>query len=1132
VRGLWQEVRLQARQWHAKVLAESKGDPSAKALVAGASKLTEISCLSVPGSDPLLEGGEAIFDIEAGKIWFRNDIDPGLALYYQAHEFAHMWLKDHKGACQEDELTLDAGASPPLVGVHRVEGYGPRERRERRANVFASEFLLPSPLLRQRFAGGENAREIARHLGLPLGLVLHQITRALLIPEVEEPSARKEETPESHRVLDPSQQRAAFADRGPILVEAGPGTGKTRTLIARIEHLLKVGCAPDSILALTFSNRAAEEMRQRIVRSVPAMAPNIWLGTFHAFGLELLRKYGGLIGLPPNPVVLDQADAVDLLEAALPELALDHYQNLQEPIAPLRDILSAISRAKDENVGPAEYAALAEKMLQRAMTDEEREDAEKALEVAHVYAIYQVRLQAQGKVDFGDLVYRTIELLREDPSVACDVRDQYRHVLVDEYQDINRASILLLRELVPDGGGLWAVGDARQAIYRFRGAAPATMENFGDDFPGATTVALKTNYRSQPAIVDLLKELAPQMRAYRERISFSDWHCEREFEDGIVSLAVAADIDEECGAIASEIRLRRKSGIPYRHQAVLCKTHAQLTRMAARLEAAGIPCLYLGSLFEREEVRDLLSVISLVTDPGGTALHRVARFPEYRVASADIDMFLGVVREGRHRFPEALKLIPQVEGLSEAGRKKLTLLASHFEGFHFATTSWTLLSEYLFVRSRYLTSVLGHGPAAELRRIAIHQLLQLAHEARRRPRRHNENPKYNFLEHVRQLESFGDGKALREIPEDAEELDAVRLSTIHASKGLEFRSVCLPFLGSYEFAADNRPLACPPPDGMLSDTPHDLQEEEVECLFFVALSRAQESLHLSRAEAYGKRRGGISPVLKLVEKRLPRPLQSQAGRASFEYLHPEPTLTAPPSKAGSVYKLEDLELYRTCPRSYFYRHICRLPGRAKPAYAQFHQSVFDVLHWLHGVKTKQAPVDLPAVQKRLAEIWQERDLDKHVYSAFYRDQASRMTGRLWSFLSQTGRGDPPQPRRVDLSHGAVVFTPDHAECPPNGEETLTQFRAGRLRKTEDRELRYALFREGGLGGSHQPPTVQVISLSNGAAQEIPASPDTRRKALSAYDDAMRGIAAKRFPATPNERMCPGCPYYFVCSNSS
>lgn len=426
--GAWGEIRRRAREWHDRALAAAGGESSAAALVAAASKLTGVSCFGVSGTDPLLDGGDAALDTEAEAIWFRNDIEPGMALYYQAHEFAHLWLDDRKSTCDASGLTADAGASPAAVGVHRVEGYGPRERRERRANVFAGEFLLPGPSLRRWFDAGENARAIARRTGLPEGLVFHHLAKALLIPDGAGPMGVQKA--ESRPNLDPSQERAALAERGPLLVDAGPGTGKTRTLTARVEHLLASGCAATSILALTFSNRAAEEMRQRVARSASAVAPDIWTGTFHAFGLELLRKYGQHIGLLPDLEVLDPTEALTLLEGALPELKLDHYQNLHEPTIQLRDILTAISRAKDEHVGLRAYAELAREMHERATSDKERVQAAKAMEVAHVYAVYEARLRSRGAVDYGDLIGRSIDLLREHPSVAREVRARYEHVLV------------------------------------------------------------------------------------------------------------------------------------------------------------------------------------------------------------------------------------------------------------------------------------------------------------------------------------------------------------------------------------------------------------------------------------------------------------------------------------------------------------------------------------------------------------------------------------------------------------------------------------------------------------------------------------------------------------------------------
>ena len=213
-------------------------------------------------------------------------------------------------------------------------------------------------------------------------------------------------------------------------------------------------------------------MRLRVAEADPEAAPRIWIGTFHAFGLELMRKYGTHLGLPSKISVLDPSNSISLLERMLPEMDLDHYQNLYDPALYLRDIMAAISRAKDELVGPEEYAEIAESRRNVATTSEEIEKAERAVEVARVYTAYQKALDREHLLDFGDLIFKVVSLLRAHTDVRTTLQSTYRHVLVDEYQDVNRASGLLLREVAGAGAGLWVVGDTRQAIYRFRGAAP------------------------------------------------------------------------------------------------------------------------------------------------------------------------------------------------------------------------------------------------------------------------------------------------------------------------------------------------------------------------------------------------------------------------------------------------------------------------------------------------------------------------------------------------------------------------------------------------------------------------------------------------------------------------------------
>ena len=605
----WDDIRRKARVQHALMLATAHGNSSAIALLDAAAYITGVECERVPAGDALLYGGEAVLDREAGVIWYNADIEPELTVFYRAHEYAHFWLDGDSAICTQPDVDAEASEDCVPIGMQRVEGYGPEERREREANVFAREFLLPANTLQQWYIiDGLPAKEIAARVGVLEGMVLHQLSRSLLTPVV--PDDTQTSSPDlaiEQLDLDQSQQEAAYTEHGPLLVEAGPGTGKTRTLVGRIAFLLEKGIEPSSILALTFSNKAAEEMRERIGSVAPHAAHRMWMGTFHAFGLELLRKFGTRLGLPARISVIDPVDALFLLEHMLPSLQLDYYQNLHEPTMNLRDILAAISRAKDELTSPAGYIALAERMYESAVTNEKVETAKKALEVARVYTIYQDYLDQRHLLDFSDLICKAVTLLRSHPDICMQVQHTYKHILIDEYQDVNRASGMLLREVAGTGTGLWVVGDIRQAIYRWRGAAPSNMRLFTEDFPGAKVQLLRRNYRSQPEIVHVFATLAPQMRATKGE-SFTCWEADRLDTGGKVLRESTEDLADEGASIARKIAQHHAMGIPYRNQAVLCRSHTILSRMAPLLEKAGIPILsifavWLQKVFKQPETQ-------------------------------------------------------------------------------------------------------------------------------------------------------------------------------------------------------------------------------------------------------------------------------------------------------------------------------------------------------------------------------------------------------------------------------------------------------------------------------------------------------------------------------------------------
>ncbi len=405
-------------------------------------------------------------------------------------------------------MTLIRPAPPKSapVGLQRVEDYGARERRELQANVFAREFLFPRALAQLMFVTESlSASDIARQLDLPIPIVRQQILDVVLLPP---PPQQSEEAPLTRPLRSDSAQERAAAHRGaPFQLEAGPGTGKTRTLVKRILSLLEEGVDPGAILVLTFSNRAAGELAERIAAVAPEKAPRIWIGTFHAFGLDLVRRHYDQLGLSPDPALFDRSDAIAVLEEILPTLPLVHYRNLWDPALVLKEVLSAISRAKDELVDAEGYRTLAQAMLAAATDEDSTEAAQKCLEVANIYARYEQAKKDHRAVDFGDLIMRPALLIEGNPALRASVQLRHRHVLVDEYQDVNRASVRLVKALAGDGKRLWVVGDARQSIYRFRGASSVNMASFKTEYPSADVDQLEISYRSTQQIVDCIRGL-------------------------------------------------------------------------------------------------------------------------------------------------------------------------------------------------------------------------------------------------------------------------------------------------------------------------------------------------------------------------------------------------------------------------------------------------------------------------------------------------------------------------------------------------------------------------------------------------------------------------------------------------
>ena len=1130
----FEPIRSKAAALHEELVSEGKDPWDPLALVEAAVACCDLELVWLPPGDPALKGARALYDDQGGTICCEEDGDPANRGLLVAHEFGHAELHAGSATCVGSDIDPSRSTEAAPVGLQRVEDYGARERRELQANVFARELLVPLAFVRElHLEQNLTATAIAERLNFPVALVRQQMFDALLLPPMVVNQGSTPELP-SAREPDPSQERAAAHRGEPFQLQAGPGTGKTRTLVKRVLSLLAEGTDPAAILILTFSNRAAGELSERLTVAAPEAAPKLWIGTFHAFGLDLVRRYHDKLQLAPNPSLFDRSDAIEVLEEILPTLPLVHYRNLWDPAMVLRDIVGAISCAKDEMVGPDRYRTLAKAMEAEAADHDEdaRIAAAKCLEIAEIYDLYEEALRKHGGVDFGDLIMRPARLLEDDQTVRIGVQLRHRHVLVDEYQDVNRASARLLKMVAGDGERLWVVGDARQSIYRFRGASSENMVRFNSDYATAVMDQLGVNYRSTEEIVHSFVAVAPHMGA----------------SNGMLRLELAADrsggsshpelrrfetLNDEAEGVGASIRELEGAGVRLRDQAVLCRTNRRLNEIASALEVRGIPVLHLGSLFERDEIRDLLAVLSLAVDPFGDALVRVGAMPRYSLTLQDVLCVSRFLRSLNKPALAGLAEAVQTPGLSTSGRKGMERLVADMDGLCSKANAWEFLATYLLDHTN-LAKEFGRATSVteRMRAVAVWQFLNFVRE--QSPVGMG-LPIQRTLDRVRQLVLLAEERDLRQVPAAALHLDAVRLMTVHGSKGLEFEAVHLPGLTVASFPSSNRGERCPPPTGMIDGSGNPSPKEmasrahmdEEECLFFVALSRARTHLRLyhARKQQNGNNRSP-SPFLKWLsaghvhEVSDPPKLPLPANAPRLEAV----AITWPTDWAVTDSRLGS---YEKCPRRFLYTHVLGLGGaRKSTAFSRTHDCLYDLLRWLADARRVAEP-DLDEAETAFEAIWQARGPVEHAFAVDYR----RLSSRLIAALLKAGAGQKfrdAQLLAIDFPNGRVLVEPNELAEMPDGTVIIRRVRTGYKRSDEYDRLEYTLYHlaaQSQFGGS---AIVQALHLTDETHEPVAIS-ETKLGNRRKKSDTMLGrIASGEFPPEVDVVTCPRCPHFFIC----
>ena len=689
--------------------------------------------------------------------------------------------------------------------------------------------------------------------------------------------------------LNPEQRRATFTAKGPLLVLAGAGSGKTTVLVNRIVYLIKYGnayfsenvpdglsegltmalegaiempvsdmkeilpefisepCPPWAVLAITFTNKAAGEIRARLSSAFddPSVSDSIWAGTFHSICLRILRKYSDRIGYQSGFSIYDTDDKKRMVSLCMKELGID-----EKSLNP-RVVANEISRAKDR--------------LESA--DAMKADADPRFrDIKRIYSLYQNKMTEYNAVDFDDIIMKTVELLEENADVLSYYQSKFRYILVDEYQDTNYAQFVLTKLLADRHRNIMVVGDDDQSIYRFRGATIENILNFDKTYPDATVIKLEQNYRSTENILSAANSI---IKNNGDRHRKSLW-CEKG-EGEKITVYQAPDQNEEGKYIISEIiRAVKEKGKKYSDFAVLYRVNELARSLETTFTKSALPYKILGSMrfYDRKEIKDMIAYLSLInSSEDSLRLKRIINEPKRKIGVATVDSVEELSACLGISMYEVMKRAGEYTLLSKSAEKLISFVAL-IERFRKSNLSPSMLIESVFNDTGYRAMLETEGFEGEGKIQNVEEFISAAVEYEKRCSEAGEEATLvGFLEEI---------SLVSDVDKYDENSDAVVLMTIHAAKGLEFPTV---------FIAGAEDGIFPSQQNMGS--PDEMSEERR--LMYVAVTRAKDKLYVTHAKSrtmYG--RTGFNPLSVFVRDELPDSLVVRDGIRKAPPRQPSP----------------------------------------------------------------------------------------------------------------------------------------------------------------------------------------------------------------------------------------------------
>lgn len=955
--------------------------------------------------------------------------------------------------------------------------------------------------------------------------------------------------------LNSEQKSAVTFGEGPLLIIAGAGTGKTKVITHRIAHLIASKRAkPEQILAVTFTEKAANEMEGRVDVLIPYSYSFVEISTFNSFGERVLRNYGHELGYSSDVKLLDDVEQAIFFRERLFQFPLEYYRPLSSPTRYIQELLDTIRRLKQEDITPEKYRIFAKDLIQEASDDAQKEWAAKHYEMSLVYAKYQELLKEEGKIDFEDQVSITLELFQKRPSILADFQEKYKYILVDEFQDTNYIQFELLKLIAKKHRNITVVGDDDQSIFRFRGASLSNILTFRKVYPDYKRIVLNLNYRSTQPILDsayqLIKQNNPDRLEVQEDID-KKLTSTVEFDGKSIFMLQFDSLSHEADRVAEIIRERTSSGFQYRDIAILIRRNADADPFLRSLNMKGIPFRFSGSrgLYAQDEVKILISFIKALTDfEDSKSLFFLSLSDVYQVDAYNLSILSNYAHKKNWPLHKVFQLVLEKKApivISTKSKEKVKQIFQDLLHFvHMASSKNAGQVLYAFLeKSGYLKSLVQEGNT--LAEIQTKNIRLFFDKVKNFSELTDEDSLQSFSKHLDLLQQVGDNPASAEADLDE---DAVNVLTVHKAKGLEFPIVFMVSLIVDRFPGRGRREKIPVPDELvMEDLPQSggntIQEERR--LFYVGMTRAKQMLYLSWAKDYGlKRLKKVSPFVLEALDLTQAPDDTLRSSALDEIQRYAPTESFPP-KIGGVKEEGYLELsyfrmddYLTCPLKYKFRHIMRIPVLPHHNLV-FGRTLHNVIHYYLRHKMSGEKVSEADFLKEYKKCWinegflsreheelRRAEGEKALRLFFQRERAIRTSPKFiekdfrWmeDDVKFTGRWD-----RVDSTEKGAV---------------IVDFKASRVKdqKEADKKTRdslqmdlYALSfcrtQEERLFGT------QLHFLESDIVGFAPKEKKELERAVEKIEEAKKGIKEQSFEARPDWHNCNHCDFKTICPDS-